>query len=136
VSWGRTRWLALLAAAIAAGGGWWLWRWPSAGPALDCPVHQVGWVEAEEGSHAACNAPAGTPLPAGATLTVGGRLDLNSASAADLALIPGVGPSVAQALIDARGARGGFASWEDVDAVPGVGPARMEALQAATELRP
>jgi len=52
-------------------------------------------------------------------------LDINTASKARLQTIPGVGPALAQALIDARP----FASLQDLLHVTGVGPATLENLR-------
>jgi len=118
--------LAALALAVAA---W--WRWPAAQPALDCPNGQVT-LDPQGVAH--CGP--GAPLPAGQALTVGQPLDLNAVSEADLALLPGVGPELAKALVDERQRLGGFTSWDQVDAVPGVGPARLGTLQRACALGP
>jgi competence protein ComEA len=54
------------------------------------------------------------------------RVDLATAGAAELRLLPGVGPRVADRIMEERAARGPFADLEDVDRrVPGVGPARV-----------
>jgi competence protein ComEA len=74
--------------------------------------------------------------PVGQALTVGRRLDLNRATAAELTALPGVGKELAQALVRYREASGGFGSWEEVDAVPGVGPAKLDLLRGACDLRP
>ncbi|MEW6431879.1 MAG: helix-hairpin-helix domain-containing protein [Myxococcota bacterium] len=118
--------LAALALAIAA---W--WRWPSSAPALDCPEEEVSLD-----AHGVARCGPGAPLPAGQKLTVGQPLDLNAASAADLALLPGVGPELARALVEERQRLGGFSTWEQVDAVPGVGPARLATLRGACALGP
>src|SRR5689334_20491710 len=44
----------------------------------------------------------GAPLPAGARLTMGLKLNLNEAGAEELMLIPGIGPAFAKALVEAR----------------------------------
>ena len=59
-----------------------------------------------------------------------------AAAEADLTAIPGVGPHLARALVEARARRGGFGSWDEVDEVPGVGPAKLEALQRHCRLTP
>ncbi|ASO19197.1 competence protein ComEA [Actinoalloteichus hoggarensis] len=56
-------------------------------------------------------------------------LDLNTASAAQLDTLPGVGPVTAQAIIDWRAAHGGFSSVEDLRDVDGIGPTRYERLK-------
>ena len=74
-------------------------------------------------------------IPAGPALTLGVTLDLNRATETELALVPGVGPSLARSLVEARSADGGFRTWDEVDRVPGIGPAKLMALQSAAEIR-
>jgi competence protein ComEA len=68
------------------------------------------------------NGPTGTTAPAR-------PLDLNTATAAELEALPGVGPSTAGAIVDDRTRNGPFASVDDLDRVPGIGPAKLEALR-------
>lgn len=58
----------------------------------------------------------------------GGPLDLNAADAAALDTLPGVGPVTAQAILDWRGAHGGFASVDQLREVDGIGPKTYERL--------
>lgn len=51
----------------------------------------------------------------------GGLLNLNSATADALDGLPGIGPVLAQRIIDWRTAHGGFASVKDLDQVSGIG---------------
>jgi len=104
--------------------------WPSSAPAPVCPN---GEVQLDDAGVLRCGK--GAPLPVGQAMTLGRRSDLNRATAADLALVPGVGPALAKALVSAREARGGFTDWGQVDAVEGVGPVRLEALRGAFEIR-
>ncbi len=53
------------------------------------------------------------------------KVDLNTADAATLATLPGVGPSTAQAIIAARP----FASVDDVERVAGIGSAKLAAMR-------
>jgi competence protein ComEA len=57
------------------------------------------------------------------------RLELNRASRAELALIPGFGPSRAQGVDDYRRAHGPFASIDDLRKVPGIGPKTLEKVR-------
>ena len=57
-------------------------------------------------------------------------IDINRASAAELSLLPGVGPALAQAIVDDRSARGPFATTADIDRVRGVGPAALARISA------
>ncbi|MFM8848121.1 MAG: helix-hairpin-helix domain-containing protein [Actinomycetota bacterium] len=56
-------------------------------------------------------------------------IDLNAATAADLDVLPGVGPATAAAIVRAREAKGGFTSVDDLLDVPGIGEAKLEALR-------
>ena len=68
-------------------------------------------------------------VPGAAGKTVGGRVSLSSATAAELDALPGIGPVTAQKILDYRAAHGGFRSVEDLDSIPGIGPARIEQLR-------
>jgi competence protein ComEA len=58
-----------------------------------------------------------------------GPVSLSSASAEDLEELDGIGPALAERIVEHRDALGGFASIEQLDEVPGIGPARLEALR-------
>jgi competence protein ComEA len=77
----------------------------------------------------------GAPPTGAQALALGLKLDLNAATEAELAQLPGVGRTLARKLVEAREAQGRFSNWQEVDAVSGVGAAKLEALQAVTELR-
>jgi competence protein ComEA len=57
------------------------------------------------------------------------RVDINSASAAELALLPGLGPQLAQRIVDDREARGPYPSLNDLDRVPGIGQSIVERVK-------
>ncbi|MGI9052685.1 MAG: helix-hairpin-helix domain-containing protein [Ilumatobacteraceae bacterium] len=67
--------------------------------------------------------------PSGASPTPSAPLDLNRATAEELDVLPGVGPSTATAIVDHRAQNGPFASVEDLEAVRGIGPAKLDALR-------
>jgi competence protein ComEA len=67
-------------------------------------------------------APDHAPKPELRALRDGQRLELNRASAEELALIPGIGPKLAQRIVDERTRRNGFTDLAQLRAVRGVGP--------------
>ncbi|MCC6661689.1 MAG: helix-hairpin-helix domain-containing protein [Phycisphaerales bacterium] len=58
-----------------------------------------------------------------------GLLDLNTASAAQLELLPSIGPSLARRIVEYRGANGKFGSVSDLDKVSGIGPLTLEKVR-------
>ncbi|MCW2684752.1 MAG: Competence protein ComEA-like protein with helix-hairpin-helix repeat region, partial [Blastococcus sp.] len=73
----------------------------------------------------------GTPGSAGSagsagsgdTGSPGGLVDLNTAGVAELDALPGIGPVLAQRIVDHRSREGAFRSVDQLDDVPGIGPA-------------
>jgi competence protein ComEA len=66
------------------------------------------------------------PLAASA---VSGVVNVNTASAEELSLLPGVGPARARAIVELRQQRGGFKRIEDLLEVKGIGEASLAKLK-------
>ncbi|WP_416370991.1 helix-hairpin-helix domain-containing protein [Streptomyces sp. MB09-01] len=89
-----------------------------------------------DGEQVLVGAPA-QPAPAGAAAGPGpgpGPISLGSATVAQLDGLPGVGPVLAQHIVDFRTARGGFRSVEELRQVDGIGERRFADLR--TRVRP
>jgi competence protein ComEA len=78
------------------------------------------------GAPAAGGAPGG-PAPGGAA-GAGGLVDLNTASVGELDALPGIGPVLAQRIVDHRTREGPFRSVDQLDDVPGIGAATAAEL--------
>jgi competence protein ComEA len=72
---------------------------------------------------------AGGTAASGAAGSVGAPVDLNTADAAQLEALPGIGPSTAQAIIAHRGSNGPFRSVDELLDVRGIGEAKLAALR-------
>jgi competence protein ComEA len=70
--------------------------------------------------------PTGEPADGAST----GPLDLNTATTAQLEELPGIGPVLAEAIVDERERRGGFRSVNELRDVRGIGDKRFEDLRA------
>ena len=68
--------------------------------------------------------------PAGATV------DLNTATAEELAALPGIGPALARRVVEWRAANGRFRGVDQLVEVPGIGPAKLERLRPLVRATP
>ncbi len=60
-------------------------------------------------------------LPPSPTPRIAYRLPINTASASELSALPGVGPKLAQTLVEHRAAHGPFTNAQSLQAVKGIG---------------
>ena len=58
-----------------------------------------------------------------------GTVNINTASASELEKLPGIGPALAQRIVEYRDSHGPFASVDALTDVPGIGKAKLEALR-------
>jgi competence protein ComEA len=72
---------------------------------------------------------AGASGAAGAPGEVGAVIDLNTATSAQLESLPGIGPTLAAAIVAERDRRGGFRSVNELREVRGIGEARFADLR-------
>ena len=61
--------------------------------------------------------------------TTPGKVNVNTADSMALQSLPGIGPALAQRIIDHREAHGRFGQAEDLQDVAGIGPATLEKLR-------
>jgi len=94
--------------------------WRSAGPRASAEV--LVWTPA-----------AAAPTPIGASPA---RLDLNRASAAQLELLPGIGPSRAQKILERRAQKGPFKSIYDLTEIRGISRRMAEKLEPLVTAEP
>ena len=78
--------------------------------------------------------PAASPGEANATLTL--RIAVNTAEPDELRLLPGVGATLAQRIVEHRERHGPFASIEDLEAVSGVGEVTRQRLRLWITTKP
>ena len=56
-------------------------------------------------------------------------ININTAGAADLQQVPGIGPSTAQKILDTRKSYGSFKSVDDLLSIKGIGPKKLEKMR-------
>jgi competence protein ComEA len=74
----------------------------------------------------------GAPVGAASGLRggqIGGKVSLNSANQQELETLPGVGPSLAQRIMEFRTLHGGFRSVDELDDIAGIGSATLSRLR-------
>jgi competence protein ComEA len=69
--------------------------------------------------------PTHTPAPA----SPAGKININTATAAELEALPRIGPAIAQRIVDYRTANGPFQTIEEIMDVRGIGPATFEQIK-------
>lgn len=63
------------------------------------------------------------------------KVDLNTATAADLELLPGIGPKTAERIIELRETRGKFNTIDELLEVKGMGEKKLKAIKPFIEVR-
>jgi competence ComEA-like helix-hairpin-helix protein len=73
-------------------------------------------------------------LDAAQAWILGGRMNLNTATSQQLALLPGIGPRRAHAILESRERQGAFRAVTDLERVPGLGPGLRRRLEPFCEV--
>lgn len=80
-------------------------------------------------------APETVTVTATAEATDDGKVDINAASADELDEVKGIGPAIAQRIVDYRAEHGRFASVDDLLDVPGIGVKTLESMRGELTAR-
>jgi len=105
------------------------------------PALQLQAAAAAQASAARGASPrAGASRPASSAtvraLRDGARIELNTAQPQDLILLPGIGPKLAQRIVEERTRRGGFAAVDELLAVRGMGLKTLAKVRELVEVKP
>ena len=80
--------------------------------------------------------PRSTPLAARTERTQKATVDINTATAAELDALPGIGPALAGRVVEWRARKGRFRAVDDLVEVPGIGPALVGRLRGRAVATP
>lgn len=78
---------------------------------------------------------AGPGVAADGSPSLVGVVNVNTASAAELQLLPGIGETRAQAILDTRKAKGGFRSVDELVDVKGIGDSALARMRPFVTLQ-
>lgn len=92
-------------------------------PDPEPPVTEARIVERESPVHAL---PERVPAPDAPVVRL---ININTATAAELELLPGIGPALAGRIVDYRTAHGPFKSVDELDHVSGIGPRTLAKIR-------
>ena len=96
-----------------------------------------GPAAAGAGSGSSGAAGSGSPQAgSGAAPAAGGKININTADAAELDKLPGVGPALAGRIIQYRTEHGPFTQPEDLEEVSGIGPKTYEKMATQITVNP
>lgn len=70
-----------------------------------------------------------TSVSTSSSVAPDGIVNINTGTLADLDTLPGIGPAIAQRIIDYRDANGPFATIEDIMNVSGIGPVTFDKIK-------
>ena len=76
-----------------------------------------------------------TVLAAESAGNISGVVNINTASSAELQLLPGVGEKRAEAIMDIRKSKGGFSSVDELVIVKGLGEAMLDRMRPHVTLK-
>lgn len=71
----------------------------------------------------------GTGAPSAGAATQGGKVNINLAGVSEFDSLPGIGPVLAQRIVDYRTQHGRFHSVKDLQKVSGIGPKKFASLE-------
>lgn len=77
-----------------------------------------------------------SPLPERCRYLMGMALDVNRAGQDELQLLPGVGPRLAERIIEVRGSKGCFSLPDDLLQVPGIGRGLLRRMEGRISFGP
>jgi len=122
---------ARLQDALAAAGG----------PLQDADLDRVNLAAAlEDGQHVYIphrtpQIPEEDPAASPTLLPMTQKVNVNTATAVELELLPGIGPSLAEAIVEYRLEHGLFNQPEDLLGVSGIGPAKLDQIAGLIRFR-
>ncbi len=114
---------AMLVATIAVV----LWiGWP-------VPKEEISQTQPEQSI--AIQVPETSPVTSVPTVKAASKVNLNRASADELQILPGIGPVLAQRMVDWRKAHGRYRTVDDLQEVKGIGKKRLEQLRPLVSVK-
>jgi len=113
---------SIVEAAVVAAGG----------PRAEADTDQINLAEElQDGQRIFVPCRNATPIPEiqSSSIETAARLNINTATAAELELLPGIGPSLAECILAYRADNGPFTSIDQLLNVRGIGPSKLAQIE-------
>ncbi len=120
--------IAVLGATYAAGS---VLRWAfDQRPPTEAPAFDYSRIDSVFAARSVLK-----PIPNTPRGEISARIDINMADATELRKLPGIGPKLAERIVQYRKEHGPFRSVDDLRDVEGIGAKKLERLRPSAEVR-
>lgn len=122
------KWASIVVLSLMSLGAFSAWLFTRASPPSS-PTTDILNINPSSLTSSTSEVPPASPPSRKKSIDLNLRVNINTADQSQLELLPGIGPALAQRIIDDRTKRGVYQRIEDLDRVKGIGPKLLAKLR-------